>query len=127
MQEETIGNWWLIVKENVEVGYWPKEIFSHLQKGATNLHYGGWVFISPDGNSPPMGSGHFPNDDSSKSCYFRDMKFDDITFQESELLDNRVQTYHDTKCYNVLYWNHQLGDTWGKAITFGGPGGHCGT
>ena len=110
---------------NIHVGYWPKEIFSHLRMGATHLQYGGWVFASSHGNSPPMGSGHLPNQDSQRSCFFRDVKFMDAEYQEILILDNKAHTYFDTTCYHVIYWGNQ-GLEWGKVFTFGGPGGQCG-
>ena len=110
---------------NVQVGYWPKEIFSQLQMGATYLQYGGWVFTSPHGNSPPMGSGHLPNKDLRKSSYFRNVKFVDSKYQETPILDNIAHAYSDTRCYHTINWGY-LGPRMGKVFTFGGPGGHCG-
>ena len=125
MQDQVTGNWWMVLYDNVRLGYWPKEIFSHLQEGATYLQYGGWVFISPQGNSPPMGSGHLPNNDYNRSSYFKNIKFLDSTYQEVDILDYNTGTYVDSRCYNIIYWRDQ--GFYGKIFTYGGPGGNCGT
>ncbi|KAF3577335.1 hypothetical protein DY000_02029077 [Brassica cretica] len=53
------GNWALTVDDEI-IGYWPGELFTHLNKGASRVRFGGNTFISPDGISPPMGNGYFP-------------------------------------------------------------------
>ena len=124
MQDRDSGNWWLLIFD-VHVGYWPKVIFTHLQQGATYLQYGGWVFSSPDGNSPPMGNGHLPTNDYKRSCFFVKVKFVDPEYQEINILDNRAHVYFDTKCYYIIYWRQQQ-PIYGKNFDFGGPGGQCG-
>ncbi|XP_023640366.1 uncharacterized protein LOC111831084 [Capsella rubella] len=58
-QDGFTGNWALKILDEI-IGYWPKELFTHLRKGASLVRYGGNTFTSPNGISPPMGNGHFP-------------------------------------------------------------------
>ncbi|KAI3945946.1 hypothetical protein MKW92_010737 [Papaver armeniacum] len=51
------GKWWLILGENIQIGYWPKELLPGFTPGATSVFWGGRVKSSQDGSSPPMGSG----------------------------------------------------------------------
>ncbi|KAK3200025.1 hypothetical protein Dsin_023440, partial [Dipteronia sinensis] len=55
--DQETGNWWLLV-DFYKIGYWPKELFTHLKGGADYIQYGGWTYNSPDNKlSPPMGIG----------------------------------------------------------------------
>ncbi|GAU49539.1 hypothetical protein TSUD_74180 [Trifolium subterraneum] len=47
-RDRSTGNWWLIVDEidQVHVGYWPKEIFTHLRTGASKVRFGGETFAA---------------------------------------------------------------------------------
>ncbi|CAF2094825.1 unnamed protein product [Brassica napus] len=63
------GNWALTIDDEI-IGYWPGELFTHLNKGASRVRFGGNTFISPDGISPPMGNGYFPIDDYSRCSNF---------------------------------------------------------
>ncbi|WRX19034.1 Neprosin - like 6 [Theobroma cacao] len=47
---------------NMNIGYWPKSLFSSLSNAATQLTWGGGVFSS----NPPMGSGHFAEEGMKK-------------------------------------------------------------
>ncbi|KAI3995951.1 hypothetical protein MKX01_004106 [Papaver californicum] len=59
------GNWWLLGNDNTAIGYWPKEIFTRLDK-ASVVRYGGEAGANPNSPIPPMGNGHFPDKDYSK-------------------------------------------------------------
>ncbi|XP_031283653.1 uncharacterized protein LOC116142371 [Pistacia vera] len=125
-KDKATGNWWLSFDNNVTIGYWPKEIFTHLDKGASFLQFGGWTYNSPDGLSPPMGSGLFPDNHYKRSCFFAQLKVmvgggQLIDMQEADLdifVDN-------TACYDVKTFGYQGGEL-GETFTFGGPGGNCG-
>ncbi|CAF1921087.1 unnamed protein product [Brassica oleracea] len=45
----------------LDVGYWPKELFDILDSGANMVGVGGVVHSSPSGASPTMGNGKFPD------------------------------------------------------------------
>ncbi|KAK3223229.1 hypothetical protein Dsin_010254 [Dipteronia sinensis] len=120
------GNWWLAYDNGNIVGYWPKELFTHLREGATFVQYGGWTFNSPDGVSPPMGNGRFPNGYFRNSSFFSQMKMVDTSNVLVDIDDKRSGRLVDSaNCYNQNYWKYQ-GSVLGKCMTFGGPGGTCG-
>ncbi|PIA47340.1 hypothetical protein AQUCO_01400186v1 [Aquilegia coerulea] len=45
VNQDEKGNWWLGLGEHFDqVGYWPKELFTDLSKGATYMELGGQVY-----------------------------------------------------------------------------------
>ncbi|KAK0599554.1 hypothetical protein LWI29_006296 [Acer saccharum] len=120
------GNWWLVFDNGIKVGYWPKELFTHMKEGATYIQYGGWTYNSPDGVSPPMGNGHFPDKNFKSSSFVSQMQivdtFDRLADIDGYFVGNIVD---NTNCYNKVFWGNQ-GSVMGQCMTFGGPGGKCG-
>ncbi|KAG2289838.1 hypothetical protein Bca52824_049442 [Brassica carinata] len=105
------GNWALTVDDEI-IGYWPGELFTHLNKGASRVRFGGNTFISPDGISPPMGNGYFPIDDYSRCSSF--------FIIEAEPTIGIADSY----CFNLI--DRDYTNETGKSFSFGGPGGSCG-
>ncbi|OMP03993.1 hypothetical protein COLO4_10040 [Corchorus olitorius] len=108
------------------IGYWPKELLPKLSNGANQVAWGGIAIADKQGNSPPMGSGHFPNDDYTRSCFFESIMF--MNDQKSFVTPNEDATipYVDKSgCYG-LYDQKNCGETMHYCFTFGGPGGKCG-
>lgn len=124
MQDRQTENWWLVFDDNIKVGYWPKELFTHLnEEGIGVIQFGGWTFNSPDGVSPPMGSGTFPDNHYKRSSYFAQIKIldEDVLINAptlKPLVDN-------PSCYDLKYWEDQ-GGVLQQTFTYGGPGGTCG-
>ncbi|XP_058742921.1 uncharacterized protein LOC131615780 [Vicia villosa] len=84
---------------------------------------------------PPMGTGHFPDDDSLliHACYFRDVAFQNASRQEDYPLLYLTQFYQNApcNCYHIGIYefpenSDQFGGFAGSFIQFGGPGGDCG-
>ncbi|KAI3917706.1 hypothetical protein MKW98_021468 [Papaver atlanticum] len=101
------GNWWFINgKDNARIGYWPKEIFTHLSKNASVIGYGGVAGANLGEPTPPMGYGYFPNINSTYTCCM-------------------VHLDHDTKtsCYDLIFFGRYIFH--GIMMFFGGPGGDC--
>ncbi|XP_058068901.1 protein neprosin-like isoform X2 [Magnolia sinica] len=123
-KDASTGNWWLAYgNNNVQVGYWPKSIFTSLADSAAALAWGGEVYTPPGSRSPEMGSGHFPDEGLRKACYMRLLRFVD---NENTLRDipNKVTLFEDIpQCYKVIDGGNYLGGVWGRNIYFGGPGG----
>ncbi|MCL7045105.1 hypothetical protein MKW94_010266 [Papaver nudicaule] len=120
------GNWWFIAAPNI-IGYWPKEIFTHLANNASILRYGGIVGETPQTPAPPMGNGYLPQlDDYLKTAYMKRMQYIDEKGQHVKLNPNGVQIKHDTSsdCYNILFAG-DIGGDWEISMAFGGPGGTC--
>ncbi|XP_059441823.1 protein neprosin-like [Corylus avellana] len=125
-QDKSTGNWWLKVG-NDSLGYWPKEIFTHLATGASSIRYGGVTFSPPNIRTPvPMGNGFLPVDFAplKAGLFIRvqmmkaDNPFIDIN---SEMIHN----FHDIggQCYGLVDVSDIV--NMGKSFNFGGPGGSC--
>ncbi|KAI3967551.1 hypothetical protein MKW92_009251 [Papaver armeniacum] len=119
------GNWWLITDKII--GYWPKEIFTHLANNASIIRFGGVAGAEPQTPAPPMGNGYLPQlQDFLKTAYMREMKYIDEKGHSVNLNPYGVPTKHDIKqdCYNILFagnigWDYEI------TMAFGGPGGIC--
>ncbi|XP_019101078.1 PREDICTED: uncharacterized protein LOC104785640, partial [Camelina sativa] len=124
-QDGFSGHWVLKVFDQL-IGYWPKELFTHLNEGASLIRYGGNTFTSPNGISPPMGNGHFPTIDSHKSSQFFHVKVKNWKYQNVDIEDKKARQYSDSyQCYRLSYWGYVKSS--GVSFSFGGPGGNCGT
>ncbi|KAI3967549.1 hypothetical protein MKW92_009249 [Papaver armeniacum] len=124
-REPQTGNWWLITDKTI--GYWPKEIFTHLANNASIIRYGGVAGAKPQTPFPPMGNGYLPQlQDYSKTAYIREMKYIDEKGHSVNLNPYGVLTKQDTTldCYNVLFAGN-IGGDWEITMAFGGPGGMC--
>uniref|UniRef100_M4C798 Neprosin PEP catalytic domain-containing protein n=1 Tax=Brassica campestris TaxID=3711 RepID=M4C798_BRACM len=124
-QDGLSGNWGLKIFNEV-IGYWPKELFTHLNDGASLIRFGGNTFMSPDGISPPMGNGHFPVIDFQKSSFFLHVKVRNSNYQLLDIEDSKTRLYSDSfQCYRLSYWGYAKSN--GVSFSFGGLGGDCGT
>ncbi|KAI3886445.1 hypothetical protein MKX03_036732 [Papaver bracteatum] len=121
------GNWWLIAgKNNDNIGYWPKELFTHLRSNASVIRYGGVAGGRLKNQTPQMGNGHFANGHSTKCCNMRDMHVYNYKGEPLIFLASRVKLKQDTttRCYNQIFWGFDP-DHGGLMVSFGGPGGNC--
>ncbi|KAL6501146.1 hypothetical protein OROHE_025343 [Orobanche hederae] len=114
------GNWWMAFGDKI-VGYWPKEIFTHLADRATMIEWGGEIVDSRPNNkhtSTQMGSGHFAEDGYGKASYFRNLE---IVDSENKLGSAQgVETIAENpNCYNIQSSNNKK---WGSYFYYGGPG-----
>ncbi|CAL0303635.1 unnamed protein product [Lupinus luteus] len=119
------NNWWVRL-ENKNLGYYPGILFSNL----AYAKLGGWTGMTstPRGiPSPPMGSGHFPDNNLLRSCYIRQMKFQTDTRKNLGPTNYQyaVASTDNPNCFGVQYQGYN-DDIQGYAMLFGGPGGNCG-
>ncbi|KAF8379158.1 hypothetical protein HHK36_028587 [Tetracentron sinense] len=127
-QDQVTGNWWFVfTEENIHVGYWPKSIFTHLAKGASQVSWGGRTSSRPEAPSAQMGSGYFPNDNFRHACFFRQIQYinGSHALQGPELYET-IEYIDKPDCYNLKYYGDR-GNDMGCAFLFGGRGGNCGT
>nr|XP_027191253.1 uncharacterized protein LOC101489336 [Cicer arietinum] len=131
-QDQNTGHWWLSAHDNksgyLNIGYWPKEILTHLNQGASLVRFGGETFTPPNNmNSPPMGSGMLPQTHFGSSAYMSNLELFDSNYNsisvEPEFVTKNVDT--NSNCYDLLY-NGDQGSVFQQAFLFGGPGGQCG-
>ncbi|KAI3950375.1 hypothetical protein MKW98_003858 [Papaver atlanticum] len=119
------GNWWLRVSREV-IGYWPKELFTHLAHNASIIRYGGIAGAVSKSPSPPMGNGHLPiykDSDIEKSGFMREMKVYNETRDTIYFDYTKTQTKQDARkdSYDLNYYFSER-DKW-NCIKYGGPGG----
>lgn len=107
------------------IGYFPKELFTHLNARSNRLGWGGVAVAAGDGTMPPMGSGHKPDGDFKRSGYVRGVQYVDANFIAQSPLRNGVTKFVDESgCYGFDNWGYN--SNWGYVILYGGPGGFCG-
>ncbi|KAI3880024.1 hypothetical protein MKW92_006740 [Papaver armeniacum] len=120
------GNWWFVNGvDNAKIGYWPKEIFTHLAKNASVIRYGGVAGADFGKPTPPMGHGHLPILDSKYTCCMINMKVVNSRGNHVDFETLQVQLDHDTKssCYDLRFPGRFIFR--GIVMFFGGPGGDC--
>ncbi|WJX72413.1 hypothetical protein P8452_56298 [Trifolium repens] len=127
-RDRSTGNWWLIVdvKDEIHVGYWPKEIFTHLSSGASKVRFGGETFGASSTWSPPMGSGRLPRDGFQYSALIGLLQHIDTNYDKIDVIPEYMKVYNDAKkeCYDLKFYE-ELGKLYRRAILYGGPGGQC--
>ncbi|XP_020112709.1 uncharacterized protein LOC109727174 isoform X2 [Ananas comosus] len=114
------GNWWLSY-QNIDVGYWPAEIFTHLASYATLVEWGGEI-VNDDVNgqhtTTQMGSGHFAEEGYRKASYFRNVEVVNSTNALSS--PQSVSTIAgNPNCYDIQTF---FNASWGSYFFYGGPG-----
>ncbi|RZC54618.1 hypothetical protein C5167_013457 [Papaver somniferum] len=120
------GNWWFINGvENTNIGYWPKELFTHLENDASVISYGGIAGGDIGDSFPPMGHEHLPISDPKYTTCITDMK---VSEKHGIFLDfdtSKVQLTRNAKasCYDLIFYGKDT--MYGIMMFFGGPGGNC--
>ncbi|MFS7999475.1 putative neprosin [Helianthus anomalus] len=115
------GHWWLQFGSGLLIGYWPSFLFSHLQRHASMIQFGGEIVNSRSRGyhtSTQMGSGHFADEGFGKASYFRNLKV--VDWENSLLpLTNLHLLADHPNCYDIKAGKNNV---WGDYIYYGGPG-----
>ncbi|KAI3903004.1 hypothetical protein MKW92_042428, partial [Papaver armeniacum] len=108
--------WWLILEDEIKMGYWPNELFPLFSQGADYIYWGGRVKSGKDGALPPMCSGQPAGPIYNKSGYFVELKYKD---KDGHVLEpGELEYTNDCKqLYSVDYYPID------NQIHFGGTGG----
>ncbi|MCL7034598.1 hypothetical protein MKW94_028857 [Papaver nudicaule] len=117
------GNWWLIIND-ITVGYWPKEIFTHLADNALTVRYGGIAGNEPQAPAPPMGNRYLPQlQDYSKTAFMTRMMYVDEKGKIVDINPDNIQTKRNTTLdsYDILFAGN-IGGEYDITMAFGGPG-----
>ncbi|KAH9617426.1 hypothetical protein KSS87_000269 [Heliosperma pusillum] len=116
------GHWWLsITSEKHLIGYWPNELFIPMQRFATQVEFGGEVYVKTGMDVPSMGNGL-----KAKSS-------DSATITNSRVIDQKynvivpqyVENFHtcgDDYSVDIRGYDHDLSS--GYVIYYGGPNSH---
>lgn len=76
------------------MGYWPKEIFTHLATGASLVRYGGAVYSPPIIRSPaPMGYGVMPDGSFNQACVFEHIQIVNADYQMVDIDPSKVHDF----------------------------------
>ncbi|KAL3745324.1 hypothetical protein ACJRO7_014434 [Eucalyptus globulus] len=114
------GSWWLQI-EDMSIGYWENDVFTHLNGYADRIEFGGEVSRKQKGPIPTstqMGSGHLPSEGFAKAAYFRSIKFfdDGLNIRDPE---NLIKVVDKAECYDV---KREYDVTYEAHFYYGGPG-----
>ncbi|XP_075645661.1 protein neprosin-like [Castanea sativa] len=124
ISKEEDGNWW-VTKDEIKIGYFPAAIFNNFTEAKTV----GWVGLAispPNGISPPMGSGRFPDDNYRHTSQFRAIQYKDSSGVVGGPREYNYDTIIDRpNCY-LMDFHGYMGEFEGYTFGFGGPGGDCG-
>ncbi|KAG1359698.1 Histidinol-phosphate aminotransferase [Cocos nucifera] len=120
-KDPKLGNWWMSFGDNMLVGYWPAELFTHLSDHATMVEWGGEVVnMRPNGGhtSTQMGSGHFAEEGFGKASYFRNLEVvdSDNSLSSAQSISTLAE---NTNCYDIKSFSNT---DWGNHFYYGGPG-----
>ncbi|KAF3540528.1 hypothetical protein F2Q69_00025018 [Brassica cretica] len=131
-QDKNTGNWWIteLGEPNIDIGYWPKELFNLLDNGAIMVGAGGVVQASRSGSSPEMGNGQLPNvNHPNDSAIFTNIEVLDSNYVQRKMNYFPTEVLLDSpKCYGLTIGKESIfRDLLGFYFNYGGPGGNsCG-
>ncbi|XP_027356569.1 uncharacterized protein LOC113865940 [Abrus precatorius] len=117
------GNWYLKIKNNVPVGYWPAEILGSLRHSATLVEWGGQVSSAKIKKEKPhtatgMGSGDFANGRYGHASYMRNVRIKDYSLS-LKYPENVNAVAEEPYCYSSL---NDVKYGVEPTFYFGGPG-----
>ncbi|KAG5549685.1 hypothetical protein RHGRI_014850 [Rhododendron griersonianum] len=120
-QDPKLGNWWMSFGASMLVGYWPAELFTHLDDGATMVEWGGEVVNSRTNNqhtTTQMGSGQFAEQGFGKASYFRNLEVvdSDNSLSSAQGISTLAE---NVNCYDIKSFSNSA---WGTYFYYGGPG-----
>ncbi|CAN6858844.1 unnamed protein product [Brassica oleracea] len=131
-QDKNTGNWWIteLGEPNIDIGYWPKELFNLLDNGAIMVGAAGVVQASRSGSSPEMGNGQLPNvNHPNDSAIFTNIEVLDSNYVQRKMNYFHTEVLLDSpKCYGLTIGKESIfRDLLGFYFNYGGPGGNsCG-
>lgn len=118
---ELLGQWWLSFGKNeVQIGYWPREIFgTELADAAEYVEWGGEAKCTRGESGPEMGSGLFPSEDLKQDAYCVNI----TTVNDAGKLEDPEYTVA-FEAYEEAYYVQESYDIGNikHLVMFGGPG-----
>ncbi|RZC85397.1 hypothetical protein C5167_041580 [Papaver somniferum] len=119
------GNWWFVSNDEA-IGYWPKELFTHLADNASIMRYGGIAGNKPQAPAPPMGNTYLPQlQDYSKTAFMTRLQYVDEKGEAVKINPDNIQTKRNTTLdeYDILFAGN-IGGEYGITMAYGGPGAY---
>ncbi|KAK7410120.1 hypothetical protein VNO78_00656 [Psophocarpus tetragonolobus] len=117
------GNWYLKIKNNIAVGYWPANILNTLRHSAILVQWGGQVSSTNIKKVTPhtkteMGSGHFASGRFQSACFMQKVRIKDYS-QQLKYPQYVSAMSEEPDCYSALNVAEYGKD---PIFYFGGPG-----
>ncbi|KAL8499120.1 hypothetical protein ACS0TY_022190 [Phlomoides rotata] len=116
------SNWWVQYNEQINVGYWPANLFGRLDHHATTVQWGGEVYSPRVGTTPhtttAMGSGRFPDFVGQSSGYIKRIR----VLENNNILRFPQWTTilaEEYNCYETYYLSDYVAE---PEFYYGGPG-----
>ncbi|XP_038716620.1 uncharacterized protein LOC120009955 [Tripterygium wilfordii] len=116
--------WWLKYNDIV-VGYWPEELFTHLRTRGTRVDWGGEVFNTKQNNrftSTEMGSGHLANQGYGKASYFKHLGVETSGTGHHWISPHSVRGFVSDPNYYTIQPHADIDGLGNGGFFFGGPG-----
>ncbi|XP_056689903.1 uncharacterized protein [Spinacia oleracea] len=119
-QDAKDGNYYLQVSSrNIELGFWPQNIFAGMKNGASYAGCGGEVYsqdtVKPI-DAPVMGAGTYPDIYPDKKN-FAFCKFSVVDDSHNVVVPTDIEKFTNNPEYNAVVTNQDHG----KVIYYGGP------
>lgn len=116
------SNWWVQYNEEINVGYWPADLFGRLRFHATTVQWGGEVYSPRVGSIPhtttAMGSGRYPDFVGQSSGYMKRIRV--LENNHNLRFPQWITIYSDEYyCYETYYLSDYVAE---PEFYFGGPG-----
>ncbi|KAK7410119.1 hypothetical protein VNO78_00655 [Psophocarpus tetragonolobus] len=123
--EPDSGNWYLKIKNNIAVGYWPAKILDTLRHSAILVEWGGQVSSTNIKKVIPhtgtqMGSGDFANGRYGEACFMQNVRIKDYSQQLKYPASVSVMQ-EEPFCYSAAN-DADYGKEKNPVFYFGGPG-----
>ncbi|XP_013610547.1 PREDICTED: uncharacterized protein LOC106317242 isoform X1 [Brassica oleracea var. oleracea] len=131
-QDYATGHWWTILiranKKDINIGYWPKELFDIIGRSVDMVGVTGVVQTSTSGISPPMGNGHLPTQKEDESARVKNLLIVDTKYNFMPSRNYKLEKLLDNnKCYGLKDGKKRIFFKESNLFTYGGPGGDsCG-
>ncbi|KAG2274118.1 hypothetical protein Bca52824_056673 [Brassica carinata] len=131
-QDYATGHWWTILiranKKDINIGYWPKELFDIIGRSVDMVGVTGVVQTSTSGISPPMGNGHLPTQKEDESARVKNLLIVDTKYNFMASRKYKLEKLLDNnKCYGLKDGKKRIFFKESNLFTYGGPGGDsCG-
>ncbi|KAJ7958326.1 Protein of Unknown Function (DUF239) [Quillaja saponaria] len=121
-KDPVTSNWWVQYGEQINIGYWPAELFKAIRYNAESVEWGGEVYSSTVGHTPHtstgMGNGHFPDYTAGDSGTITRMRIHDNS-QNLKFPDYADPFSDEFNCYDIDFVSDYVED---PQFLYGGPG-----
>ncbi|XP_038704744.1 uncharacterized protein LOC120000687 [Tripterygium wilfordii] len=118
---------WKLMYNDIVVGHWPENLFTHLRTRGTHVEWGGEVFNTKNEGrftSTEMGSGHFAHEGYRRASYFRDLQVKTSGTGNTwiPVSRQRLSVHTTSPRYYTFQFESNIGGSGHDGFFYGGPG-----